>query len=77
MIHLNERGNLEFDTKQDLIDYVLSDHCDFEAINSSDSPYYYDYYPDESVRKMYITVYDQNNDPVIEWCCEDQTAHIF
>lgn len=77
MIHLNERGNLEFDTKQDLIDYVLSEHCCFDQIDSSENNQYWcSHYPDESVRKYYITVMD-GDEPVIEWCCEDQTAHIF
>ena len=72
---INERGNLEFNTKQDLIDYVLSDNCDFEAISSLG--YRVEYYPDETERKMHITVYDQNDDPMIAWCCEDQEAYIF
>ena len=77
MIRVNANGNLEFDTKQDLIDYVLSDHCDFSAIDSSEgNNYYCEDYPDETERKYYITVMD-GDEPVIEWCCEDQAAYIF
>ena len=72
MIQVNKNGNLEFNTKQDLIDYVLSDDCDFEKISSSG--FRVEYCPDETERKMYVTIYDRNNDPILVWCCEDKEA---